>query len=55
MKKHSPSKKAKEESPEQVSANEALDRMRRFVERKDKFVNAVKAGKDRGVSAGKKR
>ena len=46
--------KEKKESSEQVSANEALDRMKRFVERKDKFVDAVKAGKDRGVSSGKK-
>ena len=55
MKKNSTSKKTKDESPEQVSKREALDRMQRFVERKDKFVDAVKAGKDRGVSAGKKR
>ena len=55
MKENSPAKKTKEESPEQVSAREALDRMKRFVERKDKFVDAVKAGKDRGVPAGKKR
>jgi hypothetical protein len=46
--------KATDESPEQVKAREALDRMKKFVERKDKFVNAVKAGKDRSVSAGKK-
>ena len=54
MKKNTPAKKEKEESAEQISAREALDRMERFVERKDKFVDAVKAGKDRGVSAGKK-
>ena len=48
-------KKIGSETPEQVSAREALERMKRFVDRKDKFVDAVKAGKDRGVSAGKKR
>ena len=53
MKKNSPSRKEKKKSSEQISADEALDRMNRFVERKDKFVDAVKAGKDRGVSAGK--
>lgn len=42
------------ESAEQVSARDALERMRKFVERKDKFVDAVKAGKNRGVPAGKK-
>ena len=55
MKENSPSKENKEESPEQVAAGEALERMKRFVERKDKFVDAVKAGKIRGVPAGKKR
>jgi len=55
MKKDSPSKNSTDESPEQVTARQALDRMKRFVERKGKFVDAVKAGKDRGVSAGKKR
>ena len=44
-----PKKESGSESPEQVSAREALDRMKRFVERKDKFVDAVKAGKNRGV------
>jgi hypothetical protein len=42
------------DSPEQISDREALERIKRFVERKDKFVDAVKAGKNRGVSAGKK-
>ena len=44
---------AASESAEQVSAREALERMKRFVERKDKFVDAVKAGKNRSVPAGK--
>jgi hypothetical protein len=41
------------ESPEQVSAREALELMKKFVERKDKFVDAVKTGKNRSVPAGK--
>ena len=45
-------KPAKEDSSEQVARDEALKRMKRFVERKELFVNAVKKGKDRGVSAG---
>ena len=53
MKENSPSKENKEESPEQVSDREALERMKRFVERKDKFVDAVKEGKNRSVSPGK--
>ena len=53
MNENSPSKENQEESPEQVSAREALERMTRFVERKDKFVDAVKAGKNRSVPAGK--
>lgn len=42
------------ETAEQVSAREALERMRKFVERKDKFVDAVKAGKNRSVPTGEK-
>lgn len=38
------------DSPEQVSAREALDRMKKFIERKDRFVNAVKADKNRRLS-----
>ena len=41
------------ESPEQVSAGKSLERMKKFVERKDKFVDAVKTGKNRSVPAGK--
>ena len=54
MKKKSSKEKTKDKSPEQVGVREALDRMKKFVERKDQFVNAVKTGKDRGVSAGQK-
>ena len=50
-----PLKSKNDESPEQVSERESLERMKRFVERKELFVNAVKAGKDRGLSAGQKR
>lgn len=53
--KKSSAKNAKEESSEQVTARDALDRMKRFIERKGKFIDAVKAGKNRGVPAGKKR
>jgi len=54
VKKKPAKQKKKDESPEQVETREALDRMKKFVERKDNFVNAVKTGKDRGVSAGQK-
>jgi hypothetical protein len=36
-------------SAEQISADEALRRMKRFVDRKERFVDAVKKGKDRGL------
>jgi flagellar motility protein MotE (MotC chaperone) len=39
------------ESPEQVSSAEALQRMKRFIDRKEQFVNVVKKGKDRGLPA----
>ena len=39
------------DSAEQVSNDEALRRMKRFIDRKEQFVNAVKKGKDRGVPA----
>ena len=44
-----PNKKTKKqtsESPEQISAREALKRMKAFEERKEKFVAAVKKSKD---------
>ena len=44
----------KKESPEQVEAEKAIARMREFVSRKEEFVNAVKANKDRRISARKK-
>lgn len=44
----------KKESPEQVEADEAIARMREFVSRKEEFVNAVKANKNRRLSTGKK-
>ena len=39
------------DSAEQVSNDEALRRMKRFIDRKEQFVNAFKKGKDRGVPA----
>ena len=54
MKQKRPLEKSKDRSPEQVDARDALDRMKKFVDRKESFVNAVKAGKDRSVSTGKK-
>jgi hypothetical protein len=42
-------------SPEQVTPDEALRRMKNFVdERKEKFVAAIKTGKTRDISASKK-
>ncbi len=54
MKKVEPKSAKKEESPEQVDAEDVLARMRAFVDRKEEFVNAVKANKDRRISSGKK-
>ena len=39
-------KRKPSESPEQVSAEEALRRMKAFTERKEKFVAAIKKSKD---------
>ena len=39
-------KKAPTDSPEQVTAAEALKRMKAFTERKEKFVGAIKKSKD---------
>lgn len=36
----------KENSPEQVTPEEALERMRSFIGRKEKFVAAIKTSKD---------
>lgn len=47
--------KKKDETPEQVSAKEALERMRDFINRKEEFVNAVKANKDRRLRSEKKK
>ncbi len=41
----------KQDSPEQVSSEESLARMKSFVERRDKFIAAVKKSKDRGLSS----
>jgi hypothetical protein len=38
-------------SPEQVTPEEALRRMRSFAGRKEKFVAAIKKSKDRDLSA----
>ena len=38
-------------SPVQVTAEEALQRMKRFAERKEKFVAAIKKSQDRNISA----
>ena len=43
-----------QDSAEQVSVREALERMKKFIERKDRFVNAVKADKNRRLSPRKK-
>ena len=44
-------RKPKKEAPEQISASEALKRMKSFSERKEKFVAAIKKSKDRDLSA----
>ena len=54
MKKSKPKSSEKDDSPEQVDVEEVLARMRDFVDRKEEFVNAVKANKDRRISSGKK-
>jgi len=41
-----PKKKAPNHSPEQVTAEEALMKMKSFADRKEKFVAAVKKSKD---------
>jgi hypothetical protein len=45
----------KEHSAEQITAEEALRRMRSFTERKEKFVAAVKKSKDRNLPTGKRK
>ena len=45
-------KSSKTDTAEQISGDEALRRMKLFVERKEQFVNAVKKSKDRGVPSG---
>jgi hypothetical protein len=42
----------KKTSPEQVTTNEALARMRSFKKRKEKFVAAIKKSKDRDIYSG---
>ena len=51
MKKKDKAKTPVENSPEQVTPEEALRRMRSFAERKEKFVAAIKKSKDRDLSA----
>jgi hypothetical protein len=46
VKKKTEKKKKSSDSPEQVSAADALKRMRAFAGRKEKFVAAVKKSKD---------
>lgn len=46
MKKKKPKKKLDPGTPSRVTAEEALDRMGRFGERRDKFIAAVKKSKD---------
>lgn len=46
MKHRTAKKTGTESSPEQVSAAEALRRMKAFAERKEKFVAAIKKSKD---------
>ncbi|MBA2379765.1 MAG: hypothetical protein H0V76_09360 [Blastocatellia bacterium] len=41
----------KNDSPEQVSSEESLARMKSFAERRDKFIAAVKENKDRDLSS----
>jgi hypothetical protein len=40
------------DSPEQISAEEALKRMKTFAERKERFIAAIKESKDRDLPAG---
>jgi hypothetical protein len=40
----------KKSSPEQVSAEESLKRMKRFAERKENFIAAIKKSKNRDLS-----
>ena len=42
------------DSPEQVSAAEALERMKTFNKRKEKFIAAVKKSKDRNIHSAKR-
>lgn len=53
MKKGKPRSAKKDDSTEQVAAEEALARMHRFVDRREEFVNAVKANKNRRISTSK--
>ena len=46
MKKTTQPRPRAESSPEQVTPEEALKRMRSFAERKEKFVAAIKKSKD---------
>jgi len=55
MMKKSRQRAARKTSPEQVTPDEALRRMKSFVdERKEKFVAAIKTGQTRDISASKK-
>ena len=38
-------------SPEQVNTDDALARMKRFAERREKFIAAIKTGPDRDLSS----
>ena len=40
-------------SPEQVSGQEALERMKTFADRKEKFIAAIKTSKDRDIPSGR--
>jgi hypothetical protein len=40
---------AKSDSPEQVTAEEALRRMKSYAERKEKFIAAIKESPDRDI------
>ena len=51
MKSRSGNKKRKASTPEQVSDEEALARMRSFAERKEKFIGFIKKSADRDISA----
>lgn len=46
MKKQATKKQETSGSPEQISAREALKRMKAFAERKENFVAAIKKSKD---------